>query len=64
MSVGKKKSRLLICEHTLGLYFYHIETKGGSALYFSQDKHKLAYIFKRIKGGRDENVSTLPYNEL
>ena len=44
--------------------FNRVETKGGSVLYFRQDKHKVAYIFKRIKGGRDENVSTLPYNEL
>ena len=39
---GKKIA--VFCEHTLGLYFYRVQRKRGSVLYFSQDKHKLAHI--------------------
>ena len=41
-NVVAKKCRLL-WTYT-GFVFNRVETKGGSVLYFSQDKHKLAYI--------------------
>ena len=41
MSVAKKCR--LLWTYT-GFVFNRVETKGGSVLYFSQDKHKLAYI--------------------
>ena len=41
MSVGKKGRLLWTCT---GFVFICVETKGDSVLYFSQDKHKLAYI--------------------
>ena len=35
------------------------------AMHYTSAKMSISLlIFKRIKGGRDENVSTLPYNEL
>ena len=46
-----------------GFVFKRVETKGGSV--FTSAKISISLlIFKRKKGGRDENVSTLPYNEL
>ena len=56
MSVAKK-CRLL------GTYTRFVDKK--EALYYTSAKINISLlIFKRIKGGLDENVSTLPYNEL
>ena len=60
ISVAKKCRLLWTCT---GFVFNRVETKGGNVLYFSQISISLL-IFKRIKGGRDENVSTLQCHEL
>ena len=57
-----KKCRLL-WTYT-GFVFNRVETKKEAVYYTSAKISISVLIFKRIKGGRDENVSKLPFNEL